>query len=223
MADELALLQPKPRRALEVGAGTGLLTRELLKLVPQAHWWLNDLSEKAEAYLAPMLAKTKHAFLWGDAETLAFPGNLELLASASTVQWFDDLPRFLKKCAAHSLPGALLALSTFGPENFREVRATTGRALHYYSAEAFAEMVVCSGYEILSLRDFQTELLFDTPAEVLRHIKATGTSGTGYFRWTAGRLREFELKYRRDFGAPGLDGKVSLTYAPILLTARKYP
>ena len=219
MAAQLAALSPRPRQALEVGAGTGLLTRELVRLMPKAHWWLNDLSPKAEGYLEPMLAKTKHAFLWGDAEEVAFPHGLELVASASTVQWFEDLPRFLCKCAAHSLSGALLALSTFGPENFQEVRATTGRGLDYSSAQALAETASSSGYEVLSVSGFQTQLLFDSPAQVLRHIKATGTSGTGYFRWTAGRLREFELKYRRAFSAPG--GKVALTYAPILLLARK--
>jgi len=221
MAAQLAALAPQAQQALEVGAGTGLLTRELLKLVPQAHWWLNDLSEKAEAYLQPVVANTSHTFLWGDAEEVVFPSGLGLVASASTVQWFEDLPRFVHKCAAHSLPGALLALSTFGPENFKEVRATTGRGLHYYSAKALEGMVEGGGYEVVSLHSFSTQLLFETPAEVLRHIKATGTSGTGHFRWTARRLKEFELAYGRAFSAPGLGGKVTLTYAPMLLVARR--
>ena len=206
-------------RALEVGAGTGFLTGELTALMPKTYWWLNDLTEKAEPYLEPIAAGMAHEYIWGDAEKADFPSGLGLIASASTVQWFDDLPRFIEKCSAHSVPGALLAISTFGPENFREIKATTGRGLDYYTAAEVGRIVENNGYDILTLTDFKTELYFDSPADVLRHIKATGVSGTGYYRWTAGRLREFDLQYRRDFPAP--DSKVSLTYHPIIVVARR--
>ena len=34
-----------PRNGLEIGCGTGLLTRHLQSLCPSAHWVLNDIQE----------------------------------------------------------------------------------------------------------------------------------------------------------------------------------
>ena len=83
-------------RAMEIGAGTGFLTRLLLKRFPDAQWMLNDMIETTEEYLKPYAAGRTVAYMWGDAEQLPLPIGTDLLASASTVQWFDDVPAFMK-------------------------------------------------------------------------------------------------------------------------------
>lgn len=203
---------------LELGAGTGFLTRHLRRIYPAAKLTVNDLTPKAAKYLDPLLQGATYDYLWGDAETTPFPARYDLVASSSTMQWFDAPGAFIAKCAAHTLPGGVLALSTFGPDNFREIRAAAGRGLEYYDADQIGEMLKNSEYELLTMNEFRTELRFDAPADVLRHIKATGVSGTGYFCWTAGRLREFDARYRRDFSTP--EG-VTLTYHPIIVTAKR--
>ena len=40
-------------RAMEVGCGTGFLTRYLLRRYPDAEWIVNDLIEESEIYLRP--------------------------------------------------------------------------------------------------------------------------------------------------------------------------
>ena len=119
----------KITRGLEVGTGTGFLTRRLLERYPDAEWTLNDLVEASECFLQPYVGGRKTQCYWGDAESLpAFGRPFDLIATASTVQWFDDLPAFLNRTQEMLAAGGRLALSTFGPDNFEEIRATTGTA-----------------------------------------------------------------------------------------------
>ncbi|MDR0511024.1 MAG: malonyl-ACP O-methyltransferase [Rikenellaceae bacterium] len=211
LADELAALNPHVERAVEIGVGTGMLTRHLTALFPQARWWLNDLTARACERMPPCCT-----FLAGDAEALQLPDGLDLVASASTVQWFDDLPYFLRRCAAATRSGGLLALSTFGPENFREVRAAAGRGLSYHSASELAELAAEAGYNVLTLKEYVVSLTFGTPVDVLRHIKATGVGGAGSSNWTKGSLQEFDARYR----AINREN-ITLAYHPVIIVARR--
>lgn len=83
-------------RAMEVGCGTGFLTRYLLRRYPDAEWIVNDLIEESEIYLRPYASGHYVEYLWGDAELLPLPGELDMIASASAVQWFDNLPAFYR-------------------------------------------------------------------------------------------------------------------------------
>lgn len=208
-----------PRQALEIGAGTGFLTRRLVERYPQARWTVNDLVCEAQPYVEACAGTATVEYLWGDAESIALPSGQDLLASASTVQWFDDLPGFLQHAHALLNSGGVLALTTFGPENFREIKATTGDGLIYYSPEALRELVETSGFTIKNWREYTRQLTFDTPADVLRHIKATGLNAIRKTRWTRNRLAAFEAEYRRQF--TDSQGKITLTYHPILFTAIK--
>ena len=183
--------------ALEIGSGTGFLTRRMLELYPHALWTINDLVEQSADFLEPYAAGHDVRYLWGDAETIALPDRLDLIASASAVQWFDDLPRFARKAGNLLETEGYIVLSTFGPENFREIKAVTDEGLDYYTRS----------------------LAFDTPLDVLRHIRATGVNSIRHARWTKRELSDFETRYRNGFR--NAEGQVTLTYHPVLLIAEK--
>ncbi len=219
---ELAVMMegiPAPAHALEVGTGTGFLTRRLTAAYPSAHWTLNDLTEASQPYLEACLHGVEHRFVWGDAETADFPCGLGLIASASTVQWFDDLPRFIRRCAGATLPGGHIALTSFGERNFHEIKIITGQGLDYHTLPQIETMLAEAGYRVVRSREYTRQLGFGSPAEVLRHIKATGVNSIHRAAWTRRSLADFETRYRSLFPLPG--GQVSLTYHPILLTAIK--
>ena len=206
-------------RAMEIGAGTGFLTRLLLKRFPDAQWMLNDMIETTEEYLKPYAAGRNVAYMWGDAEQLPLPIGTDLLASASTVQWFDDVPAFMKKAADALVAGGMFAFTTFGPDNFREIRQTTGDGLSYYSCEELQQMLVGAGFSIAETLEYARVLMFDTPQEVLGHIRETGVNAVRRIGWQRPNLENFDSTYRTLFGAD--DGRVSLTYHPILIVAVK--
>lgn len=216
---------PKPgvvrqiNAALEIGAGTGFLTRRLLEQYPAARWTINDLADEAAHFIVPYTENKAVSYLWGDAESIALPAGMDLVVTASTIQWFDDTPAFFGRIASVLNPEGFMALSTFGPENFREIKAVAGDGLEYYTADELTAMLSDRGFDVLEQLEYTKQLHFDTPVEVLRHIKATGVNSIRKKRWTRQHLAGFENRYRALFANPA--GGVTLTYHPILIVARK--
>ncbi len=203
-------MERPPLTAVEIGTGTGFLTRPLTARFSTTHWLLNDLVAGSRAFLPEGLP-----FVAGDGETMELPERIDLIASASTVQWFDDLPLFLERAARRLAPGGVVALSTFGPAHFREITATTGQGLDYPTLESLAAWCEAAGLEPLHAEQWEEQKRYDNPIEVLRHLKATGVNAVVAERWTHGRLRRFEADYRR------LYPDVPLTFHPLLMIARK--
>ena len=207
------------RRALEIGAGTGFLTRHLVARWPRAKWYLNDLIPATEHFLAPQVADVDVEYLWGDAEKLPYPAALDLIASTSTAQWFEDKPAFAWKVAEALNPGGYLVLSLFGPENFREIKAAAGEGLEYFPLTYIAAVFERTGFRILSATEYIETLSFATPRDVLQYIKSLGVNSVKKTKWSSGKMEEFETRYRELFSTP--DGGVTLTYHPLLLIAER--
>lgn len=110
------------RRILELGCGTGQLTRILSRLYPGADITAVDL---APGMIAQAVRRCPGArFLAVDAEEfVAGPAVLhDLVISNAAVQWFESLETSLRHCWRQVADGGLLAVSTFGADTFHELR-----------------------------------------------------------------------------------------------------
>lgn len=207
------------KKGVEIGAGTGFLTRHLVRLFPAAEWTVNDLVPESRNYLPDNMT-----FIAGDGEAFPFgEASRDLIASASTVQWFDDLPRFIARAAEGLTSDGILALSTFGPENFREITATTGQGLEYYPLPQLSDILTASGLQIIAREEWTEQQRYPSPTDVLRHLRLTGVNAVAAAQWTHSRLRRFEADYRAAYGTASENGGecVTLTFHPIILVARK--
>lgn len=118
---------PRPRRprVLEIGCGTGLLTRALAQRLGPADWTITDISPHmlavAQSWPAP---PGKARFLVADGE---HPAGLEpgydLVCSSLAVQWFADLNSGLARLAGLVNQGGHLAIATLAHDTFYEWRA----------------------------------------------------------------------------------------------------
>lgn len=207
------------RSIFEIGAGTGFLTCDLVRLYPGARWYLNDLVEAAGKFLCRYVPAEDSEWLWGDAEAIDYPSGLDLVASSCTIQWFGDMPAFAARAAAATNKGGWIALTTFGPENFREIRATTGEGLDYRTPEQMASIFEAAGYRIQLVRQWEEVLRFEDPSSVLKYIKATGLNSVKKAKWGHERFLRFESDYKRLFPAEG--GGVTLTFHPMILIGQK--
>ena len=117
-------------------------------------------------------ATTAVSFLPCDAETLDFPQGTDLITSCSTLQWFADTERFFARCHRFLSDGGILAFSTFGKKNMREIHALTGHGLEYLSLDNL-KVLLSPRFEILYAEEEIVSLPFGTPLEVLRHLKQT--------------------------------------------------
>lgn len=203
---------------LEVGCGTGIYSRLLLQAFHPQELWLNDLCPDMKQSLEDLLLHPGVHFLEGDAENLPIPLRTRVITSCSTLQWFTCPQRFFFRCQEALPAGGILAFSTFGPENLREIRALTGNGLDYFTRQELISMLPAD-FHLLHASEEVATLTFDTPTEVLRHLKRTGVTGTEKRVWTRNRLQAFTKEYIHRFSQA--DGTVSLTYHPIYIIARK--
>ncbi len=204
------------RWVVEFGCGTGFYSRLLLRELKPERLWLNDLCDSMGEACADILGDDV-AFQCGDAETLPFPQETDLITSCSTLQWFDNPEAFFRKCHDCLTDDGYLAFTTFGPKNMQELSRLTGHGLAYRSRGELTKVleplydIVYSGEETIRPR-------FDSPIQVLHHLKLTGVTGTSRHQWTRATLQSFAESYVRRFGD---ETSVPLTYHPIYILARK--
>lgn len=207
-------------RLLEIGCGTGFLTRELLSDLSIQQMYLNDLvdmSGRMEQLIGLEQGKTEFQFISGDAEKIMFPNELQAVFSASSIQWFSDLPSFFSKVNDALLPEGVFLFNSFGPANLNEIKTLMGEGLHYPAADEISEML--SDFEILEMWDENLVRYFESPRAVLHHLKETGVTATrSDFRWTKANLIAFENAYQDQFGC---EGKVTLSWQIYYFICRK--
>lgn len=198
------------KRVLEIGAGTGFLTEILASEIKNAHWFLNDLSERSFDYVREIF-ETPPSFIAGDAQIQELPLGMDLIVSSSCFQWFDSLGDFIEKLARSSSENAVMAFSTFLPDNFREIRALTGKGLNYVGIVGIEAMLKRAGFELLCAEAETVKLEFEKPIDVLKHLRDTGVTGTFSEFWTPSKMKIFSRQYLDFF--PSEKG-VALTYRP---------
>lgn len=210
------LPSPPFGRVVEFGCGTGSYSRMLYQALQPKQLLLNDLCPEMETCCADLLSQGA-AFLPGDAEALSFPEETELITSCSTLQWFEDPERFFHRCSNALSSNGYLAFTTFGQENMKEIRSTTGHGLPYRSLRELSRSL-SPLYDIVHAEEEKLLRSFSTPLQVLYHLKETGATGTGTHRWTRRELNLFSEAYTRSFGN---GHSVPLTYHPIYIIAKK--
>lgn len=206
--------------AFEFGCGTGNLTRSLVGQAKIDELWLNDLvpaSRQVTDEAAPFVKKVQ--FLGGDVADLLLPRPVDLIASASTIQWIPDHAALLSHLGAFLAPGGLLAISGFGTSQYSELvkLGSVAGAPGYRDAEDWAG-VLPPDLELISRAQEKAVLTFPNARAVLKHLRRTGVNGQASSNWTRRQLAAFEGEYVERFG--GSDG-VTLTYDPVWLLARK--
>jgi len=106
---------------LEIGCGTGLLTREIRQRWPDAMLTATDLAPAmVDATARQGLAARLFAM---DGEAPAFDGPwFDLILSSLTFQWFEDLPAAIARLHGLLRPRGSLYFATMGAESFASWR-----------------------------------------------------------------------------------------------------
>ncbi|TAJ06878.1 malonyl-[acyl-carrier protein] O-methyltransferase BioC [Marinilabiliaceae bacterium JC017] len=209
----------KVNRVLEIGCGTGLLTRQLLNHYAIGEFFVNDLVPEAADNIAAIVSDYKvprMQFMEGDIEIIDLPQQVDVIWSGATIQWVDDLEGFFNRAARALNSDGHLVLSSFGRDNYKEIKAITGFGIEYKSMEAVVESAA-QHYEPVAMKAWTQAMYFSTPCEVLKHMRYTGVNGVASTSWTRRDVAAFESSYqtfRQSEGYP-------LTYHPYLLVLKK--
>ncbi len=216
-----------PLRILEIGCGTGYLTRALYDLYPDAQWFVTDIS-------LDMIKQCQSSFIEGDADQSHDKGNLtfsvmdgenpdlegpfDLICSNMAFQWFRDLEGSL-----HNLTGLLsldgvLAFTSLASDTFElwhrcqqelsiERLAPEFPSTNFYE-DSFSSVVV----------EIEKQLFVQchkSGLEFLQNLKDIGahSSGLGRKPLGTGQLRRLLKKYESYF----TDGPIEADYDVIFV------
>jgi malonyl-CoA O-methyltransferase len=208
-------------RVLEIGSGSGALTAELLRRCKVKSFYANDLVEESRICLEGVLAGCQveeFHFFAGDIETLELlPQSLDLVLSNATLQWLEDIDGFFRKVASLLRPGGMLAFSSFSTMNMQEISAIEGTGLSYYPLGEL-ERIAGGYFDLVSGREEEVRMEFNSPEAVLHHMRQTGVNGLHRPAWSKSRYQHFLSRYRQSFSC---ESGVYLTYHPLFCCMKK--
>lgn len=218
---------------LEIGSGTGWLSRLLPSLFPMRMIVLTDL---AHGMTFAASSRTPGSFAAdADAQSLPFISNrFDAILSTSVYQWINDLPRAFGENHRVTRSGGWFGFALFGERTLFELRQSHRRALEasgkaevshaqqFYSETEVGDALQAAGYETLWLRS-EDEVEWHADVRALLHsLKRIGAQNASLARsgGLAARkvMTDMIRLYGQSYGAPQ---GIPATYQVIYGLARK--
>jgi len=212
MISKLCEIQHNWDNILELGAGTGLLTDEIKKYLKFKNFYANDLVAKSEIYIKKIIPDV--IFYCGNAKRIKPTKKMDLIISNAMFQWFKDFDEISILYKNMLNKDGILAFSSFSPENYKEIRDITGISLEYKTSNEIKN-IFSKDYDILYYEEFENILKFNSPLEILAHMKNTGVNCLSKNNWTFKDVKEFCEKYSKKYP------ENSLTYSSIIFICKK--
>ncbi|XSG82857.1 MAG: methyltransferase [Methyloligella sp. ZOD6] len=184
-------------RVLELGCGTGLLTRHLLKTYPDGDFRITDLAPEMIAAAERNIvlpAGANLSFEVMDAARAEDAGRFDLIVTSMSLHWLAD-PAAALACLRGLLnPGGTLLFSALGPECFAEWREAV-------AAEGLADGLVPIA-ALPGLLEEESAVMEESGLAFLRRLRAIGglTPKEGYAPVSAGALRRVLRRLDEEHG-----------------------
>lgn len=185
LLERLDLLSKPPERILDVGAGTGFLTRKLQQKFPRSQLVGLDLAfgmmEYAKRKQPWELWRHKPTYVCADLEQLPLSKqSIDLVFSNFTLQWCFNLPQAFAEFKRILKPQGILLFSTLGPQTLFELRESWARVDPSIHVNAFmdmhhlGDMLLKNGFGQPVVDMEMITMTYDSVKQLLHDLKATG-------------------------------------------------
>lgn len=217
------------QRILELGCGTGILSRGLKKLFPESSILLTDSAPGMVSVCRTRVhpsSLVRHS-LW-DFESAEFPGSFDLAVSSCALQWLARPEEFGKRLFHAVSPGGWTAHAIPVTGMLRELESSflgtgcTSPSLDYLSGEEWNGVFSEAGFAIAGSLTRRFTVMYPSPADAVRAVNGIGASLSGLSRGddvSPAALRRALGYYGERFGAPC--GEVPASYEVHFLLARR--
>ena len=219
LLERLALFALAPQVVLDLGAGTGRVTRRLKRLYRRACVVALDLSPgmlQQAARHRTLLRRFER--VCADATRLPLAAqSVDVIFSNLMLQWCDPPDEAFAEARRVLKPRGFFAFSTFGPDTLRELRAAWGEdgrthVNRFLDMHDVGDVLLRMGFSEPVLDVERTIVTYQDALTLMRDLKAIGAHNV-----TAGRARSLTGKDRlramlERYETHRRDGRLPATY-----------
>jgi len=172
---KLEVISGKSDVILDLGAGTGLLSKQLSKRFPSSQLICLDF---AQASLKHNPSNNK---LCADAYQLPLADNsVDMVISSLMMQWCPDLKQLFSEIHRVLKNDGLILFSTFGPDTLKELKKSWSVVDSETHVNTFTDMhdigdqMLGAGFQSPVMEMEKLTLTYQTVTDLLRDLKAIG-------------------------------------------------
>jgi len=207
---------PAPRTILEVGCGSGQLTKFLLETWPDASIDAIDASSAMVSETGRALGRPRRLALFtAEAMTFSGRGAYDMVISSSSLHWMCPLPGVIRHLAGLVIPGGCFAHAVMLAGTLGELRAARLRVApqkvprrEVPVAGEVLRSVADAGLVVKMNHEEETIVTYANATAFLRSLHDQGVTGGDISHagglLTRGELArlvaDYEARYRTDFG-----------------------
>ncbi len=205
---------------LEIGCGTGRLTRQLVELFPEAQITAIDISHGMIAHAKSCCDKASYVVADAEEYIHSLKDKFDLIISSATIQWFTEPQSALTKAKELLSLGGFMAIATFANRTFYELSSSFDNAYDVHNLERREHIVPMKSIqkwrEIISDSEIYDEIVtkeFVSVRDFLRSIQEAGAVNSLKKRSVipANVLKTMSQYYSQNYANPE-NGKIKSTY-----------
>lgn len=221
LMEHLDVIQIKPQRILDVGAGYGHLANLIKKKFKSAEIVLLDLAEQ-------LLIKAKkkapwfssYRYLCADTQHLPLVSqSFDCMISDMTLQWCTQIQAVLNEWRRVLKPGGFVLFSTLGPDSLRELQEASCEIDEYVHVHRFIDMhhlgdaLLYSGFSDPVVDVDRVEILYPSVTILFNDLKnlAARNKADGRCRGllTPKKMQKIREHLEKNYAK---SGKIAITY-----------
>ena len=180
LADELfsSLDGFEPKRVLDLGCGTGYLTRKLAEKFPAAEVMGIDIAPGMIEVANNRNKRKNLKFAVGDGESISFgDGIFDVLVSNASLQWMN-MGKVLGGARRALQSGGRFVFNTFGPQTLKELKASGFHVNEFLSVNQLIELAD-RHFKIIEIKSRVISQRFGNVKELVCHLREIGAQNPG--------------------------------------------
>lgn len=184
LINKLNVLQPEAiELLLDVGSGTGLACKKLAALYGVESYYAYDFALPMLKSAEKQNSQINQHAVCGDVVSLPYMNStFDVVFSASTYQWCNDLGHAFSDSHQILKEGGLYIFSTFGPDTLKELRHCFAKVDNEPHVSPFIDMqelgdgLLSTGFYAPVIESEIITVEYSSPLQLLKDLQATGAT-----------------------------------------------